>query len=104
MKEQSHKDEMSAALRGDFERLRERGVALTLTPSEEPEPEPEGNPGPASAQAAEHAQARSMPDVGLPEAPDTADRRDALPDVSGEDAAALGAPRPRSRLGRLLGR
>lgn len=31
MKDQSHKDEMSAALRGDFERLRERGVSTTLT-------------------------------------------------------------------------
>lgn len=33
MKEQSHKEEMSAALRGDFERLRERGVAGSLTPA-----------------------------------------------------------------------
>jgi hypothetical protein len=31
VKDQSHKDEMSKALRGDFERLRERGVATTLT-------------------------------------------------------------------------
>lgn len=103
MKEQSHKDEMSAALRGDFERLRERGVALTLNPSE-PEPDIERDPEPAPAQVAEHAQARSMPDVGLPEAPDTAPRRDAHSDVSGEDVAALGAPRSQSRLGRLLGR
>ncbi len=35
MKEQSHKDEMSAALRGDFARLRERGVSTTLAPPEE---------------------------------------------------------------------
>jgi hypothetical protein len=56
VKEQSHKDEMSKALRGDFERLRDRGVATTLAPPneqqaqptpdepepvEEPEPEPE---------------------------------------------------------------
>lgn len=39
MKEQSHKDEMSAALRGDFDRLRERGVAVTLAPGVEPAPE-----------------------------------------------------------------
>jgi hypothetical protein len=63
VKEQSHKDEMSAALRGDFERLRERGVTPTLLPGEtetvegelevdvdaaievEPEPEPESPPG-----------------------------------------------------------
>ena len=32
MKEQSHKDEMSAAVRGDFARLRDRGVAATLAP------------------------------------------------------------------------
>jgi hypothetical protein len=41
VKEQSHKDEMSAALRGDFERLRDRGVASTLAPPAEPEPAPE---------------------------------------------------------------
>ena len=35
MKEQSHKHEMSKALRGDFERLRERGVATTLAPPDE---------------------------------------------------------------------
>ncbi len=35
MKEQSHKDEMSAALRGDFARLRDRGVAATLAPRED---------------------------------------------------------------------
>ena len=34
MKEQSHKNEMSAALRGDFQRLRERGVPTTLSPDE----------------------------------------------------------------------
>ena len=31
---------MSKALRGDFERLRERGVSLTLTPRETAPPEP----------------------------------------------------------------
>ena len=61
MKEQSHKDEMSAALRGDFQRLRERGVTTTLSPGEtevveaveteleviepEEEPEPGSTPG-----------------------------------------------------------
>ena len=45
MKEQSHKEEMSAALRGDFQRLRERGVspALVPQPAAEPEPEPEAD-------------------------------------------------------------
>lgn len=32
MKEQSHKDEMSAAIQGDFERLRRRGVSTGLAP------------------------------------------------------------------------
>jgi hypothetical protein len=35
VKEQSHKDEMSAALRGDFARLRGRGVAVALAPTAE---------------------------------------------------------------------
>jgi hypothetical protein len=36
---------MSAALRGDFERLRKRGVASTLSPAEdEPEPRPSAEP------------------------------------------------------------
>ena len=70
MKEQSHKDEMSAAVRGDFARLRERGVAATLGPIEgseavrdgaeqvdrEPEsvvPEPDDEPAEPSAEADE---------------------------------------------------
>jgi hypothetical protein len=40
VKEQSHKDEMSRALRGDFERLRERGVSTTLAPGDSAAPEP----------------------------------------------------------------
>ena len=40
MKEQSHKNEMSAAIRGDFKRLRERGVAATLAPRDDDVPEP----------------------------------------------------------------
>jgi hypothetical protein len=35
VKEQSHKDEMSAAIRGDFQRLRARGVVAALVPQEE---------------------------------------------------------------------
>ena len=41
MKEQSHKAEMSAALRGDFERLRARGVSAALVPQDESEPDEE---------------------------------------------------------------
>lgn len=36
MREQSHKDEMATALRGDFARLRARGVASTLAPDDAP--------------------------------------------------------------------
>ena len=62
MKEQSHKDEMSRALRGDFERLRERGVSTTLAPRAEaagrPEPEAidelEPVPEPEPESASEH--------------------------------------------------
>jgi len=41
VKEQSHKAEMSAALRGDFQRLRARGVSAALVPQDEPEPDQE---------------------------------------------------------------
>lgn len=41
MKEQSHKAEMSAAIRGDFQRLRARGVSAALVPQDEAEPDEE---------------------------------------------------------------
>ncbi len=41
MKEQSHKNEMSAAIRGDFQRLRARGVAATLAPRDHERVEPD---------------------------------------------------------------
>lgn len=41
MKEQSHKAEMSAAIRGDFQRLRARGVSAALVPQDEPDPDQE---------------------------------------------------------------
>ena len=50
MKEQSHKSEMRAALRGDFERLRARrgGVSDVATQVPQPTPEPEpAEPSPA---------------------------------------------------------
>jgi len=40
---------MSKALRADFERLRERGVAATLAPGDEPRLEPEAEARPPSA-------------------------------------------------------
>ena len=39
MKEQSHKEEMSAAIRGDFQRLRDRGVPAALVPHDAEPPE-----------------------------------------------------------------
>jgi len=56
--EQRHKDEMSAALRGDFDRLRERGVAVTLAPSSGPSPEA-SEAGAPDAAANEPLEARS---------------------------------------------
>jgi len=56
VKEQSHKDEMSAALRGDFDRLRKRGVSVTLAPAEpttEPPPVEERLAEPPDAPADE---------------------------------------------------
>ena len=64
MKEQSHKDEMSKALRGDFERLRERGISVTLSPRETPAPEAE--PVEAAAPLVEEL---PEPAVERPEAP-----------------------------------
>jgi len=46
VKDQSHKHEMSAALRGDFQRLRDRGVATVLAPRDE---EPHTQAAPAAA-------------------------------------------------------
>ena len=81
MKEQSHKDEMSKALRGDFERLRERGVAATLAPRDEAETEPEAA-------------------APLPDEPDEPEEPDLVPTESPED---VGAPQA-GWLARLLGR
>ena len=61
MKEQSHKDEMSAAIRGDFERLRERGVSATLAPVEPPD-EPEPVDEPCDTEPGEHADEAVQPD------------------------------------------
>ena len=54
MKEQSHKDEMSRALRGDFERLRGRGVSTTLAPRDDDQV-PEAVEEDAAAGAADEA-------------------------------------------------
>ena len=81
MKEQSHKDEMSAALRGDFERLRERGVATTLSLAEHhAEPaDPEDLPVAEEAVAEEPAVE-----------PSTAPAEEAPPDRTGVFARLFG--------------
>ena len=63
MKEQSHKDEMSKALRGDFERLRDRGVATTLAPRDD----------------SQHPQP-------TPDEPDSVDEREPAPELTGPEA------------------
>ncbi|MGH3111366.1 MAG: hypothetical protein ACRDQT_10655 [Gaiellaceae bacterium] len=82
MREESHLDDMRAAIRGDFERLEERRgeqdlmrIAEELEASEQPEPEP--------------TRASVLEDAPAPE-----------PEPRGEAAQ----PEPRSWLDRLLGR
>jgi hypothetical protein len=86
VKEQSHKEEMSAALRGDFQRLRARGVSPSLVPHEAPEPVADEIVG--VPQAVDEAPA--VPAEPLPEAP---------PDPPDEEPAAR-----RGWLSRLAGR
>jgi len=80
MKEQSHKEEMSAALRGDFERLRERGVSPALVPQDtaepdespngpEPEPELEAAVDPSAEPSLEPPAEPSLEPVEIPAAP-----------------------------------
>lgn len=60
MKEQSHKAEMSAALRGDFERLRARGVSAALVPQDEAEPD-EAPPVVEPAPSVTHGEPADLP-------------------------------------------
>ena len=83
MREQSHKDEMSAALRGDFQRLRERGVAVELAP-QEPGSEPEAPPEPEEielAEPTEHDDPQDSTPVTEPEP--TSERRGWLSRLAG---------------------
>lgn len=80
MKEQSHKEEMSAALRGDFQRLRERGVPATLVPTASPasespsevaaEPEPVAQaPAPVRPPVETEPRVDEVTDDDVPSAP-----------------------------------
>ena len=113
MKEQSHKDEMSAAIRGDFERLRERGVAATLAPSDDDPPSlstPEGAPpDEPEAVVAPPAEPDIQPEIEIPaasgEQPDEPSA-EPEPDEPGE-ADTLDEPGGEERQGfftRLFGR
>jgi hypothetical protein len=74
VKEQSHKNEMSAAIRGDFKRLRERGVAATLAPRDD-----DGLPEPVEI-VPEHDEPVVTALAAAPEEPD------ATPEAVDEDA------------------
>ncbi len=101
MKEQSHKNEMSAAIRGDFQRLRDRGVAATLAPRPDEAPAP-----PATADLRPE-----LPELVEVARPPVAVSAVALDACSGERAGAVAvAPFPAPVEGRpgifsrLLGR
>jgi hypothetical protein len=73
VKEQSHKEEMSAAIRGDFQRLRARGVSAALVPQEGAEPSEPVD----SLDAVEHAEPSDpaeQPPVGSEPEPPPGDR------------------------------
>ena len=91
MKEQSHKDEMSAALRGDFQRLRARGVSPSLAPHEAPEPVE----GPNEEPLAEEPRAVAEPRADVPPGP----VHESPPDSQDDEP-----PARRSWLSRLGGR
>ena len=70
MREQSQKSEMAAALKGDFERLRQRGVATTLGPVDE-ETDASATAAPEAAADDERTQAPAAapPETVRPPAP-----------------------------------
>ena len=99
-KEQSHKEEMSAAIRGDFQRLRERGVSTELAPGEPPvsdtDSRPDGPPSHSSeGQASVAESSAGEPALPAQEAAAPSDEEPATPRVLG-GLALVGA---RGRLG-----
>ena len=100
MREESHLDDMRAAIRGDFERLEERrGGQELMRPVIEPEPEPEpepqalGHPRPEPQVPREPVRVEELPDDPLQQ-PVTRDDLTEPPE----------RPPRRSWLDRLLGR
>ena len=116
MKEQSHKDEMSAALRGDFQRLRDRGVPATLVPHEAavraagPDAEEVAGLAEVSAPLADPPD-DSQPNLPEPEETTTegrASEQSAMPDEASDAPGREGAEEPVAArpgwLARLVGR
>jgi hypothetical protein len=87
VKEQSHKDEMSAALRGDFARLRDRGVAVTLAP-------PAADSTAAAPGTLPVAPAPPEPDPAADEPPPPAPEARIEPDSEPSEAPPADGPPP----------
>jgi hypothetical protein len=100
VKEQSHKDEMSAALRGDFQRLRERGVAVSLVPTDA---EPVADTTPQEEEPAERALPLLATDVPA-EAPEPPPEPPPEPTPEPHETQDEPAASQPGWLGRLLGR
>lgn len=103
MKEQSHKEEMSAAIRGDFQRLRARGVSTELAQRDSTASDtshPDDPPDPSAEQQARAADAPvSEPSSQAPASePASGDESEAPADDEPDSAS------PGGWLGRLLGR
>jgi len=98
VKDQSHKDEMSAALRGDFQRLRDRGVSSTLAPVETLKDERPAEP----VETVEPVTEDEPVAASLPERPDEppAPVTPVIPEPESEPDPET----PSGWLGRLLGR
>jgi hypothetical protein len=79
VKEQSHKDEMSAALRGDFARLRGRGVAATLAPRVPEAPQPAAAEPDETAETAEPDETAETAETEAPAAAEKAEHPVAEP-------------------------
>jgi hypothetical protein len=93
VKEQSHKAEMSAALRGDFQRLRERGVSAALVPQDDGDPDEE----PLAVDERSAAPAEAPPELSA-EAPADA------PEAAAPDTPEDEPPARRGWLSRFAGR
>jgi hypothetical protein len=96
VREESHLDDMRAAIRGDFERLQERRGEQELMRVGEPDPHPEPEPEPKPAPAPEPEPEPDSSEDALPHTAPAAE-----PELAAE---AHQAPTRRPWLDRLLGR